>query len=1610
MISFLDKRTYACTQFLILLVTVKCLLMSPAIAAESHHNAYQNLIENDVPRWNDDGNDGGGASMQQQQQHYFDSTDIIAVTRTTEANNDDDPICNNVTSHRYDPLACWLWRLKVDVPDQDIKKSFIKVHIRDLVCSNFTVSSIDSAYGPSSSNNSNNKMSSRNVSGDDNANANGNPLIQLTVNGISAACSGSYKISPGYVSGNIYTKATTSDNKPALELTWDIASSEYSPGDDDDDNSNRNSSSKQYRMPKALTTNNCQSNLKVSDLKFTGSISAKVTNIFKGLIEKTVTKQLNGLLCPTLQEGVDPLATDAIAKVDDILIKYLPRGDNSSNGNRTPHIANNYLTSNDKDNDNDNAAQSRLLRSSSTVLSTKKIVDFQKDTPVLMTVLNQVNLFLVCYYNKPGTNNDTAVVEGSCENRITKGLKAIVSAVLSGDLASEVNIPLPDKMHAIRFVVPNYGRVLLDIEDISIAGLGQLQNLSLFSPLTDEEESKVYGFHTSIESGAGAGFNVTANVNITVFPIQGGVIQGDTLNEAFHVHLNTTSLDALANVALALDHKRFQNIPLGYILDSLPGMFGQHPQNSIAERTCLLESVNSFDLSDFAIHTIIESAALVPRLGLRQGRKQSTKVTKQLEYDLDALLNNGLQLVLTEYQPLLTDAVSGLVENPLTDLLNRWIEQNLPSQSLAGHEAITGSTKMTSRLAGVLDAGAAHCSAVDKSVDKDHHELVNFANVTILENLNAYINKPSSLNAVNTVIDQWAANVNKEHSPLFRLGSHLSEMLLPGFSLSLQNVHLDNLGSIDHIDLLSPEKDGMHLKHGFTFGMNKSMAESATIHASVGVEYHPRRLSGVVNVTVNLADLCLDGGSFLLIDITKLRQLTLSHMLSQGRCGLVPLQHKIYNTHNGSRIGSFLANASVSVTGDPSFQNFTTTLDTVEYPSAAALITSILGWAVSTLKDSVNSAVRSSTDQADDYCSAGHTFGFEDDPPILKDGFHDKWLLPILGIFFCIVVGASLIFYYIQNRPSSPASEAEEEVRNASSEELTEPLLPLNHEHDSVGEPDGKDDEVLVHSTAISAFSRHAAIIFVVGTIVLLLSSNMSSGATVDLYVSLNKSESFALPSLFTFSLVNTARDMWDAKIYPLFLLVVILSGIWPYMKLLMMFGSWVSPTSLLSSETRESLLLTLDSLGKFALVDTYLFVLFMVAFRYHADITDQVAIDVYVNPEYGFYSFLVATCFSLLVGHFMIYSHRASMMRHLAPRRDAAHFALRESVLGHNFLTRDTITGEHQKLHFSRLFQVFLLSMAVVATVLLGVGITRKSFKFEIGGIAGDLLGDDCTEYYSLLSLGSSLSKSVRDSGSLGILLLEGTYFFYAVATPFACLGLLMILLVCPMTLTTQRFFLALAEIANAWSAVEVFVISIIASLLEISTFATFIIGNKCDLINDVLKDYFGSAAIDASDATCFTVKSSVEDSATFLVLGVLVNSFIVSCLLRFIHCSVAERTKAETMSSVVPPVNDTLHSAPLPRTIASSWASIGLVRRFVFAGIPSGSAAAPTPVTATTPSRSYIPQSTDTYSVAPDVQWDDATQQNTPQKSEAAETPDEELDMTSSYAVLETMRNAFD
>jgi uncharacterized paraquat-inducible protein A len=82
------------------------------------------------------------------------------------------------------------------------------------------------------------------------------------------------------------------------------------------------------------------------------------------------------------------------------------------------------------------------------------------------------------------------------------------------------------------------------------------------------------------------------------------------------------------------------------------------------------------------------------------------------------------------------------------------------------------------------------------------------------------------------------------------------------------------------------------------------------------------------------------------------------------------------------------------------------------------------------------------------------------------------------------------------------------------------------------------------------------------------------------------------------FQLLQSIRDMWNAKTYAIAILIVLWSWWWPYIKLFLMCISWFLNSKQMSYRTRERLLITLDMMGKWSLLDSFMLVMQIVAFH----------------------------------------------------------------------------------------------------------------------------------------------------------------------------------------------------------------------------------------------------------------------------------------------------------------------------------------------------------------------------------------------------------------------------
>ena len=364
----------------------------------------------------------------------------------------------------------------------------------------------------------------------------------------------------------------------------------------------------------------------------------------------------------------------------------------------------------------------------------------------------------------------------------------------------------------------------------------------------------------------------------------------------------------------------------------------------------------------------------------------------------------------------------------------------------------------------------------------------------------------------------------------------------------------------------------------------------------------------------------------------------------------------------------------------------------------------------------------------------------------------------------------------------------------------------------------------------------------------LFISSNTSSGASVAVVINLGDTR-IETGSLFDFALTNSVKDMWQAKVYPLSLLIAVFSGGWPYIKISLLLACWWAPRDLMGAKLRERILMAVDALGKWSLIDAYVLVLLMVAFSFHLELSEEgqlqppSTVDVFVNPERGFYLFILATILSLILTHVLLHYERGASVA--STDTSTVAIALRDHASKRGPKDWGPLQRTSQRLEaWSRsassiapkgTWRDAIVTPALVASIVLQlIGASVSTFRFTFGGLAAyalDLINPDLIEsVYSLLSLGARI-PAVSDpaNGLIGPTAIEAVFYTFAFVTPLVQLVVLFILWFMPLRLRRQYQLFVLAEILHAWSGLEVFVVSILAALLEIQQFVEFIVAPYC-------------------------------------------------------------------------------------------------------------------------------------------------------------------------------------
>jgi hypothetical protein len=447
----------------------------------------------------------------------------------------------------------------------------------------------------------------------------------------------------------------------------------------------------------------------------------------------------------------------------------------------------------------------------------------------------------------------------------------------------------------------------------------------------------------------------------------------------------------------------------------------------------------------------------------------------------------------------------------------------------------------------------------------------------------------------------------------------------------------------------------------------------------------------------------------------------------------------------------------------------------------------------------------------------------------------------------------------------------------------------------------------LFQSPEIPFVLRWSMPIILLGSIGLFLSGHLSLGASVNIEVEV-AGQIIRVDQFYEFSVANSTIDIWNAGGKALALLILIFSGIWPYTKQLITIVMWFLPPSILSVSTRGSILLWLDWLAKWSMIDIFVIVVSIASFRVSIQSPsvgflpeDFYSINLLVVPLWGLYSNMTAQLVSQISSHIIVHYHRkivnkaTSEIEHkiaaapglleiTASDVDPSSSPKEKWILRCHQFGRPH-RGEEERLVIKSWVSYVLVGLAVSVIALVIVGCILPSLSLEILGAIGLAveLGQDfaaSTTEHSVFTIVQLLMAEARfldtPRSYVGLGALSSLFVFTVLVVPIVQTITLLRQWFTPMT-RRQRIRTSIRnEILQAWQYIEVYVLALFVACWQLGPISDFMFNTSCGQFDGFFAQMAQFGILKVEDAQCFRVEGLIEPGSVVLAVAAVFLAFL--------------------------------------------------------------------------------------------------------------------------------------
>lgn len=418
-----------------------------------------------------------------------------------------------------------------------------------------------------------------------------------------------------------------------------------------------------------------------------------------------------------------------------------------------------------------------------------------------------------------------------------------------------------------------------------------------------------------------------------------------------------------------------------------------------------------------------------------------------------------------------------------------------------------------------------------------------------------------------------------------------------------------------------------------------------------------------------------------------------------------------------------------------------------------------------------------------------------------------------------------------------------------------------------------------------------------------------------------------------TLSVISSVIELFRSGGWLLGILLLVLSILWPYVKLIIMAFCWYLPPSKLSVGRRGKIIEYLDFFGRFSFAEFHFLVFVLVVFQIDAGTPDNTflpsedffLISLVIEPLISLFTFSLAVVVSIMVSNaLLVYQHNIEDQSRIKIREEeleqigskslneAVHSADNKSVRISNWTFSVNEFSEDEDKHYQYKYKltkkaIFIAATSVIiATVFLLAAAVATSLRIELSGFFAYLVKFAGAESTYELSVYDLLIVAYKTYSGDMIVYFVGMVFILTIAIiPMLQTILLLVLLFKSVSLKRARQLTEAHHVMSVWCCVDVFVLAVTLTVLELPTVTSGLSENLefCDELGLVMQTFLEPMRYVTQadvDAACIGMKSSITAGgyvAVFSVFTLNVVNFIIS---RLYYTYIADRESIEPYDEV--------------------------------------------------------------------------------------------------------------